>query len=146
MQQHTAFSVYDLKGKALLFSPKLLEILGYTKEEVFVYQREKGEIVTLFYPDIEERERINAYLSELKEKGQAYEATFFPRRKDGKKIALHFNTIPRKNKKGEVIGTFRFAEDVTRDHRDNIDLLTGASDKKGFEKRFHTLLTKRKTR
>jgi PAS domain S-box-containing protein len=146
MEQYAAFSIYDIEGKALEFSPKLLKILGYTAEEVFAYQKEHGEVVTLFYPDIEERERIAAYQSELKQKGQAYEAIFFPRRKDEKKIALHFNTIPRKNKKNKVIGTYRFAKDVTMDHRDNIDLLTGAFDKIGFEKRFNDILTKKKIR
>lgn len=64
MEQYTAFSIYDIEGKALEFSTKLLKILGYTKEEVFAYQKEHGEIVTLFYPDIEEQERIAAYQSE----------------------------------------------------------------------------------
>lgn len=147
MQEHTAFSIYDIEGKALQFSPKLLSILGTTEEEVFAYQKKHGEIITFFYPDIEERGRIDAYQSELKEWGQAYEATFFPRRVDNKKkLALHFNTIPRKNKKGEVIGSYRFAEDVTRDQRDNIDLLTGESDKYGFEKRFYDIVRIKKQR
>lgn len=144
MQQYTAFSVYDLERKALYFSPKLLEKLGYSKEEVFAYQKEHGEIITLFYPDTQEQERIRAYQSELEENEQAYEATFFPRAKDGKKMAFRYNTVPRRDKKRRIIGTYRFAEDITSEfmssNKADVDLLTGESDKSGFEKNFHKIL------
>lgn len=140
-RQCSAFSEYNLAEKALFFSPELLDMLGYTKEEVFAHQAKMEEVVTLFYPDPEERERIDSKLSKLKKEGLAYEATFFPRRKDGKKIAVHFHTVPMRNPEGEIIGTRRFAKNVTMDDRDNIDLLTGESDKRGFEVGFHNFLT-----
>lgn len=145
--QYNAFSVYNMEGKSLYFSPKLLSMLGTTQEEVFAYQEEHGEVVTLFYPDEEERIRIAGYQSDLKRDGQPYEETFFPRRVDNqKKLALRFNTIPRRDEDGKIIGTYRFAADVTGDHRENIDLLTGESDKTGFAKKFHDIVMIKKQR
>lgn len=92
------------------------------------------------YPEEHEQEHVRSFLAELNRSKEGYRATFYPTAKDGRKLAIEFSTEPIFGPDGKIIGTVRFARDVTGEHAAkqmlNVDMLTGEANRHGFEKRF----------
>lgn len=99
-------SLYDKKGRPIVWNNALTKITGYSHKEVSQYFEAHGEIVSLLYEG-EELERVRTHLASLEKTGGYENTSFILRTKSGEHVSIAWTTKPYHGgsiRKGSVIG------------------------------------------
>ncbi|MDY6970805.1 MAG: PAS domain S-box protein [Thermodesulfobacteriota bacterium] len=98
-------STTDLDGNIIFCSLKMLEMLGYDREDII------GKKVHQFYG--EGIDEARAIMKELRERRELREHEMQLLRKDGSTIDINLSASFLKDEKGEVVGTLGMFRDIT---------------------------------